>query len=289
MKISGIDKIKDNEFLGIASVSGVTDPIKTKSGKNYLEDLGFKLLVSDNIEDRFRYMAGDDKLRLESLEKLILNSDVGGVIFSRGGYGAIRLLDLIDFDIFKNCTKLIIGYSDNSILLNIIYEKSGLKTLHGPNLSEMEKIDGNHLKRIFNCEIDRQLFKSFSFLKNGYGEGPLKGGNLASLASLCGTSFFPDLDGTIFFIEDINEPPYKIDRYLAQLKACKKLKNISGVLVGDFVNCGENSILDEIMLEYFKLIPIVKTKEFGHGELNNPLVVGAKVIIDSKKNMVCYG
>ncbi|MGM0417292.1 MAG: S66 peptidase family protein [Thermodesulfobacteriota bacterium] len=285
---SGFQGRKEESCIGIPSVSGTVDKGLIYDGKSWLEEHGFKIKLADNIFDSQRYLSGTDFLRAENLKKLALDQEVDSLIFARGGFGVLRILEYIDFSDFKEFEKPVMGYSDNSILLNLFNMYCNIETFHGPNLSCIKKKGSKKVLNLLKGKIDKNISKSPNFIATGSAQGILRGGNLASIASLCGTDYSIDLDGCVFFIEDVNEPPYKIDRCLAQLKKAGMLKRVNAVIAGDFVNCGKKEVVFEIFKEYFQNIPIVHLSSFGHGEVNDPLVVGKTVYLSSEVNIVCY-
>lgn len=275
--------------IGVAAISGAVNRKNNEAGEKYLKSLGYDVETSENLYSRKNYLAGDDKTRLNSFNEFLKKDDIEVLVFARGGYGCIRILEYLNLIPLEKNNKIIMGYSDNSIILNHIYEKIGLKTIHGPNISQIEKLDEKKINEIFSGIFKGSLFNDFYFLNPGRAKGILKGGNLASLASLCGTGYMPDFSDSVLFIEDINESPYKIDKYLCQMRLSGALNKIKAVIAGEFLNCGDIEIINEILNEYFPMIPIVKTNDFGHGDKNIPLLIGGEVEIDSKGDIVVYG
>ncbi|MDY0131357.1 MAG: LD-carboxypeptidase [Desulforegulaceae bacterium] len=280
--------LEKGDKIGIASVSGKTDLKATLNGEKFLEDLGYSLVYSDNIEKSRRYMSGSDDQRLEGFLSLLRQEDIKGIIFARGGYGVLRIINRIDFSEIEQFNGFFMGYSDNSILLNLIAEKTENIVFHGPNLSELEKSDSVFLENIFKGKIFKELSTKPIFINPGKASGILGGGNLTSLSSLCGTGYLPDFRNKVLFIEDVNEPPYKIDRMLTQMRLCGCFREIRGVVAGSFEGCGKMELIFEILLENFKNIPFVFLNCFGHGSTNNPLVLGEKIEIDSFSKRVVY-
>ncbi len=285
---TGFRSLLKGDIIGVPSVSGAVNKEEAAYGKSILEKLNYRVQLADNIFDSKKYLSGDDASRIFFFEKMVRNKDIKALLFARGGYGNIRIIDKINFNLFKDFRKPVLGYSDNSILLNIIYDISGLKTFHCSNLSDIYKMDTSQISRLFSGEIKRLISENPVFLSQGKARGILKGGNLTSIASLCGTGFFPELTNSVLFLEDINEPLYKIDRALAQIRLCLDLSCISGVIAGDFINCGDIKNIFELLKEYFPEIPLVYIKGFGHGESNNPLIIGQPCILDSRKKIVSY-
>jgi muramoyltetrapeptide carboxypeptidase len=285
---SGFQRFNKESCIGIPSVSGAVDKTLIYEGKNWLEKLGYKIKLADNIFDSHRYLSGPDFLRAEKFKKLAFNKNVDSLIFARGGFGVLRILEYFDFSMFKKFDKPVMGYSDNSIILNLLNMHCGLETFHGPNLSCIKKNGSQKVLDLLKGQVSQIISESPEFIRRGSAQGALRGGNLASIASLCGTDYSIDLDDCVFFVEDVNEPPYKIDRCLAQLKKSGKFKRVNAVITGDFVNCGKEEVVFEIFREYFEKIPVLHISSFGHGDINDPLVVGKTVYLSSEENIVRY-
>jgi muramoyltetrapeptide carboxypeptidase len=280
--------LSKGDKIGIASVSGKTDCERILRGRKILEELGYGVVLSENIDASFRYMSGSDEKRVKGFSALLNRSDIKAVIFARGGYGVFRILDKIDFSEIDKFSGFFMGYSDNSILLNLISEKTGKTVFHGPNLSEIDKADSLLIKNIFNGNILKNISSEFIFFNEGKASGVLAGGNLASFASLCGTAHNFEFKDKILFIEDVNEPLYKIDRMLTQMRLSGCFKGIRGVIAGSFEGCGNMDSISELLIENFNNVPVVHMNSFGHGALNNPLLLGTSIEINSYEKRVNY-
>jgi len=274
--------------IGIASVSGKTEGKKISKSVKLIESLGYLPVLAENIFFSEKYMSGNDEARIKGLLTLLSQKDIKAIVFARGGYGAIRILDKLDFSVVKDFKGFFMGYSDITVLLNLLIEKSDNFVFHGPNFSDIDTSDQYLIKNIFNGLIPVDLSVKNKFIRQGKGSGILCGGNLASLASLCGTRFIPDFKDKVFFIEDINEAPYKIDRMITQLRLSGCFESLRGVIAGSFEECGDMDVIFEILKENFKKIPIVFSDCFGHGKINNPLLLGSPVEINSFSERVFY-
>ena len=272
--------------IGIVALSGVIDKEKLNFAINNLKSLGYKVKLSKNILDTNRYLAGNDKDKVEELEKFFLDPKIDIIMTARGGYGAIRLIDKIDYNILKNHPKKFTGFSDVTALLLMIYKKTGMVTYHGL----MATPDFG-----FDCEIDEFSFRQFQaaingedlnfegnkIYRDGTAEGILWGGNLATLVSLCGTDFIPNED-FIFFAEDLNEPVYKIDKMFTQLFNIKEFKKYcKGIVLGDFLDCGNEKWLEEFFVELSGIhqIPIVGGFKITHNRKKITIPIGKNVIL----------
>ena len=272
--------------IGIIALSGVIDKEKLNFAINNLKILGYNVKLSKNIFDTNRYLAGNDNNKIKELEEFFSNPEIDIIMTARGGYGAIRLIDKIDYNILKNHPKIFTGFSDVTALLLMIYKKTGMVTYHGL----MATPDFG-----FDCEIDEFSFQNFQaaindeelnfegnkIYKDGTAKGIIWGGNLATLVSLCGTNFVPNED-FIFFAEDLNEPVYKIDKMFTQLFNIKEFKKYcKGIVLGDFLDCGNEKWLEEFFIEFSEIhqIPIVDGFKITHNRKKITIPIGKKAIL----------
>lgn len=272
--------------IGIIALSGVIDKEKLNFAINNLKSLGYNVKLSKNIFDTNRYLAGNDNNKIKELEEFFSNPEIDIIMAARGGYGAIRLIDKIDYNILKNHPKIFTGFSDVTALLLMIYKKTGMVTYHGL----MATPDFG-----FDCEIDEFSFRQFQaaindeelnlegnkIYRDGAAEGIIWGGNLATLVSLCGIDFIPNED-FIFFAEDLNEPVYKIDKMYTQLFNIKEFKKYcKGIVLGDFLDCGNEKWLEEFFVELSRnyQIPIVGGFKITHNRKKITIPIGKKAIL----------
>ncbi len=240
--------------IGIIALSGACNKEKIENSKACLEKMGFKVKLSKNIFDKNSYLAGSDEDKLEELYSFFQNPEIDLILNARGGYGAIRLINKIDYEIIKNNPKPFVGFSDITALLLMFYKKTGIVTYHGPMASsdfggEISEFTNNNFFKALSG--DNLEFAGNKIYKEGEAEGIIWGGNLATVVSMCGLDFIPDKD-FIFFAEDLNEPVYKIDKMFQQLFNIEKFqKYCKGIVLGDFLNVENEQWLDE----YFKTLP----------------------------------
>lgn len=266
--------------IGIIAPSGYIENIeKLHSAKIFLENFNISVKIFPSCYKNFRGMAGDDEIRLNDLHSAYLDKDIDTIICARGGYGAIRLLDKIDYNIIKNNPKKLIGSSDITALLISVYKKTGRINYHAKmalnSISEMNESEFLNYKE----KIENNIYKVPQF-KNNTPKGTLWGGNLATIVSLFGApyeSYIPNED-IILFIEDINEPDYKIDRMLTQILRNIPLKEkIKGVIFGEFI--GAEKYLNDILKEFAASlnIPYAFDPLITHGKANTVVPFGMKI------------
>ena len=233
----------------------------------------FKIKKYYDDKADFGYLSDSDKIRAEYFEKAFSDEEVDLVLSIRGGYGAIRIVDKINYDLIKD--KVYVGSSDSSILLAALYKKTNVKCFHGLMVSNgfVENLENN-------IEIiENDIFKiNLEPIKKGNCKGILWGGNLSSLVStFSGEQFIPN-DDIILFLEDLNEPKYKIDKMLYEIYRNNRLKlKIKGIIFGDFY-LSKKEILP-LLKEYSDLfnVPAFITDDITH-KINNVTIPFGKSI-----------
>ena len=287
----------------IGVVSPASRPLyeeKLYQGVNYLKKLGYEVFESKHVLDQKGYLAGEDSARVQDLNEMFNNPELDAVICSRGGYGTPRIIDQIDFEAIKRNPKIFMGYSDITSLSLAIWKKTGLVTFSGPMVA-VEMGNGIDLfteKHCWNMLTSTKPVGRLSepdnfpieIYRQGKAEGILLGGCLSLINVLLGTPYIPDFTGAILFIEDIGEEPHGVDRYLAQLKLAGILDKVSGIVLGQFLDCqpGEpdkpSLELKEIFDDYFLSlkIPIISNFAYGHGAIKHTMPFGIKAAIDTE-------
>lgn len=198
--------------------------------------MGWEPVVGEHVLDRDAYLAGCDTDRVADLNHAAASPDVDGIWCVRGGYGAMRILPLVDYGAWRDRPKALIGYSDITALHAAIGRRADLVTFHGPTAREQAlPFSVDSMRRVLVCGQDPCGTAADAVtLVPGRATGRLVGGNLALLAALTGTPYAPDYSGGILVIEDVNESVYRIDRLLAQLHLSGALAGIAGLAFGSF-------------------------------------------------------
>ncbi len=305
MKILKPKKLSKGSVIGIiAPASFPSDPIKINNGVKYLEKLGYKVEVGKSVWKQRGYLAGNDSERLDDLHRMFSNKNIKAIFCVRGGYGTGRLLDKIDFSIIRKNPKIFVGYSDITALQSAFFQKAGLITFAGPmtavdfyeNVNQFTEetfwrtiTSTKKIGKIHNPNND-----TFFSLNKGKGEGRLLGGNLAVLTSIIGSKYFPSFKNSILLLEEIGEPPYRIDRMFNQLKLAGVFDNINGVILGKFIDCYETDpskkslSLNEIISDYFsdRKYPLIYNVHHGHTTENITLPLGINYKINASKKFI---
>ncbi len=267
--------LKPKDYVAIFSPAGAVKKEDLDQGLNELKKLGFNYQLMASVWARCRYLAGRDEERI--LDLLQAFKKFPALWASRGGYGCLRLLPWLEALLPEKIRKTfwLIGFSDLTILLNYFYQRFGLLTLHGPMIHSLPYTSPEALKTLKRLLLGQQrllLYKGV-FWREGEAEGPLLGGNLSSLVSLLGTPWFPDLNGALLFLEEVNESPYRVDRLLSQLAFSGKLDQVKALILGEFSGLSPET-LREIVIELFPG-PILACLPIGHTPKNYPLLIGA--------------
>lgn len=274
----------NNARVGVVAPSGVVDPEKLAKGMARIKALGWTVEVDDGVLASQGYLAGGEEARKASLIRMA-DSHPGLMVAARGGYGAMRLLPCLSPEELLSLP-LFMGFSDATALL-VRLVGLGRKVLHGPTVQSLATACPETLGALGGLLSGGvrpdPLGDDWKALVDGEGEGVLSGGNLATLAHLCGTPFQPDFSGCILALEDLNEAPYRIDRALTQMRLAGVFSGVAGVMVGECLHCGDAEVLDGVFRDIFAPlnIPVVAGGRFGHGATNLPMVFGEEVSLST--------
>ena len=265
--------------------------------------MGFEGTIAPNADQAYGYLAGRDEQRLADLNAALASPDVDAVWCIRGGNGMNRIVSGVDFAGFARAPKPVIGYSDITVLLLALWQRTGVVTFHGPIArTPMPNFQRWHFDRVLSTvspagRLGRPAPPSdvlvprsgrIFTLQGGTARGPLIGGNLTLVQALLGTPYFPDLRGAILFLEDVDEDVYRVDRMLAHLKLAGVLEHLAGVMIGRFTEMsqgGDSGALgfDEVLATHFGPlgIPVAVGFPFGHIDDQWTLPVGVTAEMDA--------
>ena len=225
----------------IAPASPLQNPDELPRAQENARTMGWEPVVGAHASAKVGYLAGQDRDRLNDINRALRDPKIDGVWCLRGGYGMMRLLPGIDYDALSRAPKAIIGYSDITALHAAVQRKCRLITFHGPTAREMlTDFSRDSFRRAVIAQADScGVASNARELNAGSAEGRLVGGNLAVLAALCGTPYMPDLSDGILILEDVGEPIYRIDRMLQQLHLSGALNGCKAIAFGDCTDCKE--------------------------------------------------
>ncbi|WP_291097953.1 MULTISPECIES: S66 peptidase family protein [unclassified Flavobacterium] len=264
-----------------------------KPAIDLLRRWGLEVVIGKTIGLNDNQLAGTDMERAEDFQQQLDNPRVKAIWCVRGGYGTVRMIDLLDFTKFKQNPKWIIGFSDVTVLHNHL-NTLGYKTIHGimPISTQKTSTEGIETLRIAMFG-ERLEYEIEPHVMNRYGKasGELVGGNLSILYSLLGSESSIDCSDKILFIEDLDEYLYHVDRMMMNLKRNGCLERIKGIIVGAMEKMRDNEIpwgknaleiIDDVTKKYN--IPIIYNFPAGHIDDNRALILGSKVTIVVDEN-----
>ncbi len=281
--------------MRVIAPSSPFDPEAFARGLDVLSGrLGLVPRLRPDVTARRAYLAGDDARRLEEWREAVADPDARAIFVARGGYGAMRILPGIDPAPLLARPKLLVGFSDDTVV-HAVLNRAGLATVHGPVVTQLGRAPEDalvHLEALLSGAAPRAgpwdvpapgagLVAARS-IRAGRATGPLLGGTLTLLAHLQGTPFAPRLDGAILFIEDVGEKPYRIDRYLTQLRLSGALDRLAGLAVGQLTGCDEEGVLAADVVREVALalgVPAIEGLPAGHQDANFALPLGARATL----------
>lgn len=270
--------LKPGDKVGIVSPSSWVRRKEIEKGLDILKRQGFFVKMGRFLLSRHKYMAGTDQERAEDLNRMFEDPEVKAIFCTRGGYGSLRLLQHLDYALIRENPKILMGFSDLTALLFAIYKEARVMVFHGPMLKTkgIGKPLQDAIQYLMAPQSTEIRLLGNQFLREGSFEGRLLGGNLTIISQMVGTGFLPELKGAIFFLEDVGERPYRIDRAVTHLRLSGVLEGVRGIVLGEFVGCGPKTIIAEIfgeLAEYLD-VPCVVGLPVGHGRRNLVIPLG---------------
>lgn len=278
--------------IGVIAPAGPA-ALEAEKALQWMRMRGYSLRIFPGVLEKEGYLAGSDEVRLKDLHDAFTDPAIDAILCLRGGYGSPRLLDRIDYELLRRHAKPFVGYSDITALHLAISRYSGFVTFHGPMLNTDLLGDKQQPTEASLFSMLRGQLKAGSLLAHpvayplttiepGIAHGRLQGGNLSMIAATLGTPFEIDSDGIILFIEDINEPLYRIDRLLTHLRLAGKLNRLRGVLAGDVAGVDSEALVQLLKQTFAPFgIPVLAGWRSGHCDPNLTLPMGALVTLDA--------
>lgn len=297
------EKLKQGDTVGIICPSSPISGERKAQCIDAVEKLGYKVKAADNLTENYGgYMAGSGRVRAEWINKMFADSEIKAIFCIRGGDGSSRMMEYLNFDVIKNNPKIFVGYSDVTNLHLAITQNCDLVTFHGPMVSSnmVDSFDAETRNSFFNVINSREDFEfrnpegvELKTLKEGKAEGILTGGNLSLLSASMGTPYEVETEGRILFMEEVCESITKIEKWIYHLRNAGKLKQCSGILLGQFTNIKNYSedydytccIKDA--LEGLN-IPVMYDIQSGHGQKIMTLPMGAVCKMDTAAGTIKF-
>jgi muramoyltetrapeptide carboxypeptidase len=303
-------RLVPGDTIGLVSPSGPTRPGGSGStpesvarARQRLHDVGFRTVVAPHAFDARGYLAGADADRAADLQAMLQDPAIHGVLCIRGGYGAHRLLQRLDYRAIGRRPKVFIGYSDITALHLAFHTQCGFVTFHGPMAGALAQDDPHDylelLRAVTRPEPLGRLVNppgapALETLVPGVAEGPLLGGNAALLTGLLGTRYAPearDFRGAILFLEDLGDRLYRLDRKLAHLRLAGILDEVAGIVIGECrytPEPGDTLSLPHILEDHIAPLgkPAIYGLACGHGAYHLTLPVGVRARLDATERVL---
>jgi len=259
-------------------------PAPMTSAIKLLESWDLEVVLGETVEASFHQFAGDDEMRARDLQRFINDDSIKAIIAARGGYGTIRMIDMVDFRRFAEKPKWLVGFSDITVLHTHLFANYYAQTIHGQMPVNMFDASAHSFETLRKALFGEELsyhFTSHALNRSGNASGILVGGNLSLLVAVSGSVSDLDYTGKILFIEDVGEYLYAVDRMMRCLKRAGKLKHLAGLIVGGFTDIKDNDIpfgqtVPEIIMEVVKEYdyPVCFDFPAGHIPDNCSLILG---------------
>jgi muramoyltetrapeptide carboxypeptidase len=302
-------RLRRGDVVGLVAPGGYTSDASIEKAVQHIEALGFRVKLGTYLRDVWGNYGGTVAARIADLHAMFRDPEVKAIWAIRGGSGCISLLRHLDYRLIRTHPKVLLGYSDITALHLAIHRHAGLVTFHGPVASSTPSdYSTAHLLAVLmeprdsytipmSAENDRRALEEPWYatrtLHEGVAEGPLIGGNLSLVSALAGTPYAADFTGGLLFLEEVNEEPYRIDRWMTQLDLAVGFDKAAGVMIGICENCGPQGdgpslTLDETFDVHLQplRVPAVTGYSFGHIRNQFTLPVGIRGRLDTEARTV---
>jgi muramoyltetrapeptide carboxypeptidase len=287
-------RVHPGECVGIVAPASGFDAKKFESGIEVIESMGFRVNIPEALLDPKGYLSASDETRAIHINRYFADPCIKAIFCARGGYGAIRVLEWLDWETILKNPKIFVGYSDITVLLSAFYARCGLAVFHGPmaaTLADSDEDSKNALLAALAGQNPYQIsLENCRILIPGRTTGPVIGGNLTSLCHLMGTSYAPKTNNHIVFLEDRGEAPYRIDRMLTHLSLAGCFEDIAGLVLGSFTECGEYHDIERRAIDILgrRDVPLVSGLNAGHGGRNLTIPMGVPAILNTDSRMLSF-
>ncbi|MEM8679213.1 MAG: LD-carboxypeptidase [Planctomycetota bacterium] len=312
--------LRPGDTIQIVAPAGLLDRERIERATERLRAMGFTVKTNADAYQEAGYLAGTDERRANEINQAFRDPDVDAVFPGTGGYGTMRILERLDYDLIRQNPKILIGFSDITALHTAIHQQTGLITFHSPvpmwGLGSEENLtpfsahyfwralladqyppgetgylisaEGNAVDTRTDPDSSCELGPPTT-VHGGKAQGRLIGGNLSLVAATIGTPYEVDTTDRILFLEDVGEAPYRIDRMLCQLRLAGAFDGCRGVVLGQFTRrknedtSEEVRTIDEVLDEYFQDlgVPVLRDFPMGHHPCNATFPVGAQCELDA--------
>jgi len=299
-------RLLSGDTIGLIAPSGPT----TQGGAATTEHIelarrrllavGFRTVLAPHALDARGYLAGADADRVADLHAMFVDPGIQGILCIRGGYGAHRLLDALDYELIRRHPKVFIGYSDITALHMAFYTQAGFVTFHGPMTTAISQPDPHDFLGLLRAVtrigplgplVNPPAGPRIETLVPGVAEGELIGGNAALLTALLGTPYQPEFAEKLLFLEDLGDRIYRLDRKLTHLRLAGVLHQVAGIIIGECRYSPEaepalsiRQILEDLVVPLGK--PTIYGLACGHGTYHVTLPVGVRARLDATERIL---
>lgn len=307
--------LQKGDRVAIIAPSSATDLKSVKNAEIRIRAMGLEPVMYPTCFTRYGHLSATDRERAKDINDAFSDKSINGIICLRGGYGTPRILEMLDYEMIKSNPKVFVGYSDITGLHMAFNKICRMVTYHGPMAtSGFGKVENEHVKfeeysyeslrkniftkdavGLFNNPPNEELYS----LVGGKAKGEIIGGNLSLLTSTLGSPYELDVKGKILFIEDVDEPVYRIDRMLTSLALAGKFNDCAGIILGTWINCeretksyeeGLDLPLEEVfnntLVKYNK--PLIINFRAGHNYPQPTIAFGTFVEMDADKKEIIF-
>lgn len=285
--------LRAGDAVALVSPSSPVAAQKIEVAVEVLKGWGLRPRVYPHALDAHSFFAGTDEQRVADLNHALADPEIRAVICNRGGYGAQRIIEHVDFAAVRRDPKLLIGFSDITALHTALWNNARLATIHGPVAAQLERggLFASSMKHTL-MSTEPVLLKAdpaeatYGVRTRGVASGLLLGGNLSMLSTSVGTLFMPDLSGAILLLEDVGEAAYRVDRMLTHLGNCGILQHLAGIALGQFSEpANRNGPITPAHVLNERLghlgIPVLGGFSIGHGDINLAVPLGTQATLDA--------
>lgn len=297
-------RLQPGDVIGIVAPASPMKDEFLQKGCEYLERCGYRVKLGRYVDKEVGYLAGTDRQRASDLNRMFLDPKVKAIFCARGGYGSPRLLPLLDYQAISRHPKVFVGYSDITSIQLAMLRYAGLVTFSGPMVAaemgqnRMDAFTEENFWKVLTelkplGRLERPNGQLYQPIHKGKVVGKLIGGCLSLIAPLIGTPHLPSMDGGIFFVEDIGEEPYRIDRYLLHFRESGLLGQVGGFVFGQMSDCVPPSdstaptlSLDEVINDFIKPlgIPALAGLDYGHDNVKYTMPIGVQAALSVTSN-----
>jgi muramoyltetrapeptide carboxypeptidase len=302
-------RLREGDLVGLIAPGGHTSDTSIAKAVKNIEALGFRVKQGAHLREVHGNYAGSVQNRLDDLHAMFADPEVKAIWAIRGGSGCISILASIDYALIRANPKVLLGYSDITALHLAIHRHAGLVTFHGPVASSTpSSYSTEHMlavlmdpQRSYTIPMAMENARrakdephyAIRTVHEGKATGPLMGGNLSMVSALAGTPYAADFRNSILFIEEVNEAPYRIDRWMTQLDLSVGIAKAAGVMIGICDNCGGHDeditlTLDQTLDIHLQPLkkPAVSGYSFGHIRNQFTIPMGIRATLDTERQTV---